>query len=257
MSTHLSALPDGYFQCHWCQAGLQYLPDGSWPSRCKFCGLHPHPSKVDETVGGKVDPQRAKGASRNRRGDARVVPLKTEPIGQPVLGVDPGARYTGVVLRDGDAVLYSTTLVRDVNKKDPVEWMRLVVEDLKGILVTACPANTRMGIEGVSAPKGFKNGERASINPEYIIFAAVVLGGVAAEWPDALIIPPGRNGSEHITHYPPALVGRRPADLPGSSNGAGTRDHEQSAYDVAGKAARLFYPPTRPVIEGLRAPRSA
>lgn len=51
----------------------------------------------------------------------------------------------------------------------------------------------------------------------------------------AVIIPPGGNGSRAT--YPHVIVGRRPKDLPGDSTGAGTRAHEQSAFDVAGKAA--------------------
>lgn len=251
MSTHLSTLPDGYFQCHWCQAGLQFLPDGGWPSRCKFCGMHPHPGLVDETVGGKVDPAKAKQAIRNRRGAPRSKPLGRVPVGQPVLGVDPGYRYTGVVLRDGDAVLYSTTLVRDADKKDPTDWANQVVDEIKVILMTVCPANTRMGVENVTEPKGFKDGKKAAINPGPIIFAGVVLGAVRCQWRDSVVIEPGGNGSQHITNYPPELVGRRPASLPGASNGAGTRDHEQSAYDVAGKAAKVFYPPAKPTIAGL------
>lgn len=252
MSVHLAALPDGYFQCEWCKGGVKYLPDGGWPTRCPHCGMNPHPSKVDQTVGGKVDAARSKTAARNRRHDARVVPLNPQPIGQPVLGIDPGYRYVGVVLRDGDAVLHATTLVRDAAKRDPVEWARFVVEEIKGILFTSCPPNTRLGVEGVAEPKGFKNGERAPINPGPILFAGVVLGAVAMAWPDAVVIQPGGNGSQHITNYPPELVGRRPAELPGSTNGAGTRDHEQSAYDVAGKAAKVHYPPARTAIAGLR-----
>lgn len=205
--------------------------------------MHPHPSKVDETVGGKVDPAKARRAKRNRRGAPRQTPLDPTPVGRPVLGIDPGARYTGVVLRDGDAVLYASTLVRP-DSLDPVGWARSVVATIRDVLAAHCPAGTRIGVEGVSTPKGFKGGRRSPIDPGAIVFAAVVLGAVIAAWPDAVVVPPGGNGSQHITHYPPELVGRRPAGLPGSSNNAGTRDHEQSAYDVAGKAAKLLYSPS-------------
>lgn len=247
----IAALPENYFQCHWCRGGVRFLPDGSWPSRCPHCQMHPHPGAVDETVGGKVDPKAAKKSIRNRKQAPRMKALDLRPVGRPVLGLDPGARYTGVVLRDGDAVLLATTLVRVLDDTDPVAWMRLVVQEVRAILFTCCPPETRIGIEGVSAPKGFKNGERAPINPGPILFAGVVMGGLAMAWPDATIIPPGGNGSQHITNYPPALVGRRPADLAGSSNAAGTRDHEQSAYDVAGKAAKVIWPRSPLVLTGI------
>lgn len=117
----------------------------------------------------------------------------------------------------------------------------MCVDEIKVILLQHCPAETKVAVEGVSAPKGFKDGKQASINPRYIVFTAVVFGGVANQFA-AHVVPPGGNGSQNITHYPPPLVGRRPADLPGSTNGAGTRDHEQSAWDVAGKAAAEVWP---------------
>lgn len=250
MSSRLAELPPGYFHCHWCKGGVRHTADGGWPSRCPHCGMHPHPSLVDETVGGKVDPVKAAAATRNRKHTARQKPLNPNPVGKPVLGVDPGARYTGVVLRDGDACLYAATLVRVKSDTDPVAWARQVVREVQAVLFTVCPPDTRVAVEGVSVPKGFKDGKRQPIDPGPILFAGVVLGAVAQAWPDATVIPPGGNGSQHITHYPPELVGRRPASLPGSTNGAGTRDHEQSAYDVAGKAAVLLYP-RGPLVTGL------
>ena len=80
-------------------------------------------------------------------------------------------------------------------------------------------------------------------------FTGVVLGAVVGTWPDAAIVDPGGNGSQHISHYPPELAGRRPPGLPGSDNKAGTREHTRSAYDVAGKAAKTLYPRTSNPLE--------
>lgn len=251
MAVRLPRLPAGYGMCQWCHHGVRLNPDGSWPNRCPRCGMHPHPGKVDETVGGKVDPVAARRSARNRRGAARIVPLGHSRPGQPVLGVDPGARCTGVVLRDGDVVLHASTLVRDPANRDPVEWGRQVVTEIKLILAAGCPPETHLAVEGVTVPKGFKDGRRQPIDPGPVLFTGVVLGAVTATWPAAFVVPPGGNGSQHITHYPPELVGRRPPGLAGSSNGAGTRDHEQSAYDVAGKAARVLFPRPR-AVSGLR-----
>lgn len=251
MSARLPGMPDTHFACHWCQKGVLWRVDAagvkSWPSACPHCGLHPHPGKVDETVGGKVDPTKAKTAARNRTGAPRQAPLGTAPVGQPVLGIDPGATYTGICLRDGDVVLYAETIVRP-KTMNPMDWAKHVVERAKHILFMNCPANTQVGIEGVTEPKGFVNGQKAPLNPKHIVFTAVVAGAVAGAFPDAPVIPPGGNGSQHITNYPPVLVGRRPDDLPGENTGAGTRGHEQSAYDVAGKAARILYPKVRPPL---------
>jgi hypothetical protein len=173
----------------------------------------------------------------------RLNPLNPTPVGQPVLGVDPGYRYVGVVLRDGDAVLYSTTLVRAAEFDDPADWANEVVAELKVLMFTSCPPGTRVGVEKVVAPKGFTKGKKAPIDPKPILFTGVVYGAVVNQWPDAARVEPGGNGSQHLSHYPAELAGPRPKDLPGSGNGAGTRDHEKSAYDVAGKAAKTLYPP--------------
>jgi hypothetical protein len=153
-----------------------------------------------------------------------------------------------VVIRDGDVVLLASTLVRDPDT-DPVTWGRQVVREIQAIL--AVREDMPVAIEGVSDPKGFKNGQRASLNPAWIMRAAVVLGAVSNAWPDAVIVPPGGNGSQHTSHYPACLKGRRPADLPGDGNGAGTRAHEQSAYDVAGKAASILWPTPIPDLREL------
>lgn len=253
--SNLSSLPPGYIQCQWCSGGVRFTtdPHGNriYPQRCPHCAMNPHPSKVDETVGGKVDPQAAKKAARNRSSAPRIKALDLTPQGRPVLGIDPGYRYTGIALRDGDAVLYAETLVRPKGEDDPVAWARTVSATAQLLLFQRCPAGTKVGIEGVTASKGFKHGKQAAINPGPIIFTAVVLGAVAGAFPEAVIVPPGGNGSQHITNYPPALVGQRPIDLPGTSNGAGTRGHEQSAYDVAGKAAAIVYATSVPVLDGL------
>ena len=242
-------LPEGYFHCQWCNGGVRYVDGNRWPARCPHCHLHPHPSKVDETVNGNVNPDKAKASRRNRQGAAREKEFNLTPVGKPVLGVDPGAKYTGICLRDGDWLGYSATLICPEGM-DCVDWMHQCVAEIKFILLQHCPVDTKVAVEGVSAPRGFKNGKAAPINPKYILFAGVVLGGVAAAF-SALVIPPGGNGSQHITHYHPDLVGRRPASLPGSTNGAGTRDHEQSAWDVAGKAVPTLWPRVTPDLRRL------
>ena len=252
MGARMTKLPEGYFRCVWCKAGVRFIKDGNGkptvvPDKCPHCDMHPNPSGVDRTVGGKVDPETAKSSARNKRAHARTTPLGTEKVGEPVLGLDPGARYTGIVVRDGDVVLYSATLVRD-DGMGPFEWADYVADECQVILFEKCPEGTKVGIEGVTVPKGFKNGKKQPVNPGPILFTGVVAGALKREFKEAVIVPPGGNGSQHITNYPPELVGKRPKDLPGSSNGAGTRAHEQSAYDVAGKAAKEHYPKVKKSI---------
>lgn len=247
MTARLPALPDGYMQCTWCGHGIRLAADGGIPSRCSNCGLFPAQKSPNAASATEKKP-RAKSTTgaKDRRKSPRQIPFDTDLTGNRVIGVDPGARYTGIVIRDGDTPLYSATLVRDKDTA-PGVWAREVIVFLRGLLAEW--GDMPMGVEGVSDPKGFKGGERAALNPAHIMRAAVVFGAVAAVWPDSVIIPPGGNGSQHESHYPDSMRGRRPKDLPGSNTGAGTRAHEQSAYDVAGKAWKIFYPSELP---GLR-----
>jgi hypothetical protein len=148
-----------------------------------------------------------------------------------VIGIDPGGRYTGVSVRNGDEVLLSSTYVRP-ETTPIVTWAVNVADMIIADVIDKFP-DARIGIEGISDPKGFSGGKKAPINPKYIIHAATVLGAIAAKLPNAVIIKPGKNGSGEI--YPDVLNGRRPKDLPGISDGATTRNHERSAFDVAGE----------------------
>jgi hypothetical protein len=262
-----TSLPPGYIACPWCGAG-NLLPPSSRLSDvkpCHICGLGVAVTttelrRAQQTV--KKAAPAARTSAPRKRAPARKAPVRKRaqarksavartpakkhtaptrtstivgiphPQGQLVIGVDPGARYTGVVVRNGEIVVHSTTLVRP-KELDGVTWAKLVVEGVQEILKEfgAIP----MGLEGISDPKGFQNGKRAAINPRDIIRTGIVVGAVAVAFPDAQIIAPGKNGSRGKENYPPVLVGRRPKTLPGDSNGAGTRNHEQSAFDVAGK----------------------
>lgn len=152
-----------------------------------------------------------------------------------VIGIDPGAVYTGVSVRDlaEGTILLSSTYVRPKDKeKEMVSWAIGLAETIEREVVQAFP-DAKIGIEGISDPKGYSNGKKSPINPKHIIKAAIVLGALAMKFPDAVIVPPGHNGTSR-TGYPDVLNGRRPKDLPGNAKGAGTRNHEKSAYDVAG-----------------------
>lgn len=175
--------------------------------------------------------------AKDRLGSARDQALGFDPTGVISLGIDPGARYTALVVRDGDAVLHATTITRDKDQ-EPIPYAREVVARLTPIVneYKSRYPNLVIGIEGVTDPKGFNRGKRAAINPAGIVRTGVTAGALAIALPEAVIVPPGGSGSLHTSHYPPELQGRRPATLEGNSNGAGTRRHEQSAYDIAGKA---------------------
>lgn len=177
---------------------------------------------------------------KTRKHAPRETPFNnTVDDGSPVfIGIDPGARYTGVLVRQNDAVLLSSTIVR-MEDMDPLDWGREVVRRLRPI-ISEFP-DAILGVETVTAPTGFAGGKKAPLNPKYIINAAAVAGAVANEWEEAYIILPKGNGSQHESHYPSELIGRRPKTLLGNADGAKTRAHERSAYDVAGKTQTHYY----------------
>lgn len=243
MTATLPALPDGYRACGWCGAGNRLDENGQLPTVCFACGLDPRSALAPAPTAGAKSSGKAAPARTGKSRGAVPRARAHDPVapGQPIVGIDPGARYTGVVVRDGDVVLHSSTLVRPKDLPSGTEWAKSVVAQIAAILA-AFPAGMPVAVEGISDPKGFHKGQKAAINPRDIIRAGIVLGAVVATWPDAIVVDPGGNGSQHASHYPPELAGRRPAALPGSSQGAGTRGHEQSAYDVAGKGAKVAYP---------------
>lgn len=227
-------------ECNWCGAyNLKERRSEDGVLVCFKCGLSIRPANIaNETGKGKGGKGRVVGGKDRRTSKKRDV-FVTELTGEPVVGIDPGARYTAVVVRDADVPLLSSTLVRP-DDMSGTEWAVFVVDSVKTLLAENGWESIPMGVEGISDPKGFYRGKHASINPKDIIRAGMVLGAVCATWRDAHIIPPGDNGSQHLSHYPDSLKGRRPKDLPGSSEGAGTRNHEKSAYDVAGKTIKIL-----------------
>lgn len=152
------------------------------------------------------------------------------------LGIDPGARYTAVSLRDEEGTIYlSSTYYRD-DDTDEIEWMHECVQYIENIL-KEYNADI-IAVEKTVDPKGYgTEGKRDPLNPKDIVRTAIVVGGIAQRWKQAIPIRPRRNGSAPLEEYPDSIKGRRPSNLPGDVNPkVTTRKHERSAYDVAGHA---------------------
>lgn len=208
--------------------------------RCTVCSARVLTESEKEVKLALREKDAATRILKTRKNAPRETPFNnTTDDGSPIfIGIDPGARYTGVLVRQNDGILLSSTIVR-MEDMEPLIWARKVVEELRPI-VDMFP-DAIIGIETVTAPTGFSGGKKAPLNPKYIINAAAVAGAVANEWDEAYIIPPKGNGSQHESHYPTELIGRRPKSLPGNAAGAKTRNHERSAYDIAGKTQTHYY----------------
>ena len=158
-----------------------------------------------------------------------------------VLGVDPGAKATGVVVRTGVELAYGTTAVRD--KGETVEqYAAGVVNLVAGITerFTELLENYPLvAIEGVLAPNVWNNGERVILHPQSVMDTCLVAGHIAgwatAERLEVEWIRPGHNGQGFMGAYPAALRPTR-----GKGAGKDRLRHVRSAWDVAGAA------PSRP-----------
>lgn len=153
-----------------------------------------------------------------------------------VIGIDPGGRNVGVSVRDGSQLLLSSTYYRPEDM-EPVTWAVKVQQRIHEDIVLLYP-NALIGIENVTVPNSHNQGKLKMLNPKFAIHLALVVGAFAASYPKAVMVRPGKNGSQPAETYPEALNGRRPKDLPGF-NEAKSRNHERSAWDVAGNAEIL------------------
>ena len=140
------------------------------------------------------------------------------------------------------ATAQASTYVRP-EETPPITWASTLGLYIIRDVVWRFP-DAPIGIEGLSDPKGYNRGKLSPTNPKYLIRAGITLGVIAGILQTFLpnhpfvVIPPKNNGSKHISMYPDCLSGRRPKELLGSNKNAGTRNHEKSAYDVAGEVER-------------------
>lgn len=171
--------------------------------------------------------------------DVEALPWVHDPDGILVIGVDPGARNTGVVVTDGEIPILSSTLVRK-DEETPFDYALRVAHIVNDVIDDYEVGVA--GVEKVTMPTGFSRGGvrgASPINPGSLVMTGVVVGTVIRMLSehdlDVVMVHPRGNGSRNLTQYHPSLKGRRPKWLAGSSQGAG-RGHEQSAYDIALKA---------------------
>ena len=167
----------------------------------------------------------------------------TTPV---ILGVDPGARTVGAVLRRGADLIAHTAVVR----RDPLgpieDWFDTVIDALGQL----CDRPTDewpklLAVEGVNAPSPHMGMTNVAPTLETALVAGVVVGfGMVDDLP-ARVIPPDRFGSpvEGLTGQVArqTLLQRYPADLVGpretTGSGKGPLQHVRAAWDCAGAAA--------------------
>ncbi len=150
-----------------------------------------------------------------------------------VVGVDPGGRNTAVVVRRGDVLLASQTIVRVGPEDLPLasylqEVVRVVLGYWQSHLADV------VAIEAVQAPSPFQGRDSGPgfSNLDGILGTAMVVGAVEGFFPHAIAVPPGRMGQAPLSTYPRALQ-----PTTGKGKGKDKLRHARSAWDVAGAAA--------------------
>lgn len=149
---------------------------------------------------------------------------------ETVIGIDPGGTNVGVSVRVGDTPLLSSTYKRPEGM-GKITWARTVVARIQEEVIKNYP-DAHIGIEDVVPPQSHFKGKLSMQNPKHLISLSFVAGALVLAFPSAVIVRPGKNGSQPLDTYPDALKGRRPKTLAGVNEGS--RDHERSAWDVAG-----------------------
>lgn len=139
-----------------------------------------------------------------------------------MIGVDPGGRTTGVVVREGDSLIYWALVHRDSD-------LDLYIDEVVETVRTALVYDTEpVAVEDITDP----NPHMGMMAVRGIIDTAQVLGAVCSHF-DVVRVPPGGHGSGPLAAYPAELVGGR------ERKGTGKRRHVRAAYDIARAGALL------------------
>ena len=167
---------------------------------------------------------------------------------RPVLGIDPGGRWTGLCIRLGSAATAHQVITR-AGDEDVVRGIGVgpvyiadvmaAIAALEIQVATAYPAGPPLiAVEGVTRPNPHLNraNGRALTDPTGILGTAMILGAVLATYPNAVIVPPGHNGERPLSTYPTVLVAARELAHGANRVGGGILRHARSAFDVAGQA---------------------
>ena len=156
------------------------------------------------------------------------------------VGVDPGARWTGVVVRQADTLLWHRVV--DRTKTGDATYL----EDVEQALVTAAAHGDDLmwAIEDAVAPCGFRDGKKQFARPVDILALGQTLGWVrhvvvTLTTPSRIVlVRPGGHGRSLLRAYPEVLVTaaekRGGMNRPAQSSAA--LSHARSAWDICGAA---------------------
>ncbi|WP_064443954.1 hypothetical protein [Rhodococcus sp. YH3-3] len=157
-----------------------------------------------------------------------------------VLGIDPGARATGLCVLSGDEIIAHRTITSE-GEIFPAERRYVLAVLEAGATLLQIHNVDLVAVETITRPSWHMKG-RAAVDPTALLATAEVLGAVlGVDWPvNVTQIRPNKNGSQPLGTYPGELVSPGERRKPGWENriGGGQLRHARSAYDVARLASR-------------------
>lgn len=140
-----------------------------------------------------------------------------------LLGIDPGAMETGIVLLVDEEVTRASVVKRN-RQPSRGAYVTEIISTVKDFLGKT--KNPTVCVEDVVKPKPFYRGKQSFVNVSSIIDTSIVLGAILAHYPKAVVCPPGHNGQGELASYPPLLIGKHE-----KSGKSAVRRHVRSAYD--------------------------
>lgn len=181
----------------------------------------------------------------------------------PVIGVDPGFRWTAAVLRVSGEAVNGFTLgplnadgLRDPRAHDGMSAAALAryvtrigshLDQLYDVAEAYGPP--RVAVEVPTPPRGYRQ-----IPLRAWLVTHTVAWAMVGRYDGVVLVPPDINGARHqrsrggdgdmAAHYPKPLCRRRPTGWMPNEAPRQARDHERAAYDVAGAALAALTPTT-------------
>lgn len=158
-----------------------------------------------------------------------------------VLGIDPGARSTGLcVLSDGEILAHQTVTsegdIFPAQRRYVLNVVSTAASLYEAINVHSTYDIDLVAIETITRPSWHMKG-RAAVDPSALLATAEVLGAILGHaWPvDVIQVRPSKNGSRPLGAYPDELISPAERRKKGWEHriGGGQLRHARSAYDVA------------------------
>jgi hypothetical protein len=164
-------------------------------------------------------------------------------VSGPWVGIDPGSVATGIAVRNGNRLLWHAVVER-TSDEDVVrgigvgaKYIHAVLDAIDLAIDNTDPAG--IAVEGIVRPNPHVRRKDGSslIDAGTVAATAMVLGGILAVRPDAVIVPPKSHGHNDLWTYPEALVtpGEARRGLRRKAQDNVLIHHCRCAFDVAGK----------------------